>query len=123
VPAAADGKNDIYFAPLASDNAIAMTTVWYYTSTKEIVEADIQMNTNMRWGIDADGEGKKFTLTNAYDIRNIATHEIGHVCGLADLYTGRSSELTMYGYGALGEVKKDSLGAGDIAGLVKLYGA
>ena len=29
----------------------------------------------------------------------------------------------MYGYGGLGEVKKDSLAAGDIAGLVKLYGA
>ena len=28
----------------------------------------------------------------------------------------------MYGYGGIGEVKKDSLGAGDIAGLVKLYG-
>ena len=29
----------------------------------------------------------------------------------------------MYGYGAQGEVKKDSLAPGDIAGLQKLYGA
>jgi hypothetical protein len=29
----------------------------------------------------------------------------------------------MYGYGDLGEVKKDSLASGDVAGLVKLYGA
>ena len=29
----------------------------------------------------------------------------------------------MYGYGGIGEVKKDSLAAGDTAGLQKLYGA
>ena len=29
----------------------------------------------------------------------------------------------MYGYGSQGEVKKISLAKGDIAGLVKLYGA
>jgi hypothetical protein len=100
-----------------------MTTVWYYTATKEIAEADVQMNTRMRWGIDSNGEVNGYTLTNAYDVRNIATHEVGHVCGLADLYTPRSSLLTMYGYGGIGEVKKDSLELGDIAGLLKLYGA
>jgi hypothetical protein len=124
VPAAADGKNDIYFAPLDSSNAIAMTTVWYYTATKEIAEADIQMNTRMSWGIDPDGEGPRIIFPkNSYDIRNIATHEVGHVCGLADLYGFRDTGLTMYGYGGIGEVKKDSLAPGDIAGLQKLYGA
>ena len=39
-------------------------------------------------------------LPGAFDVRNIATHEIGHFCGLADLYKGGSRELTMYGYGA-----------------------
>jgi hypothetical protein len=123
VPAAADGKNDISFAPLESSNAIAMTTVWYYMATNEIAEADIQMNTRMPWGIDTDGEGKRFALDGAYDVRNIATHEVGHVCGLADLYGSRDTGLTMYGYGGIGEVKKDSLASGDIAGLQKLYGA
>lgn len=123
VPGKANSKNDVTFARLDSANAIAVTTVWYYTVSKEIVEADIQMNTRMRWGIDSNDEASGNTLTNAYDVRNIATHEIGHVCGLADLYTARSSQLTMYGYGGIGEVKKDSLEAGDIAGLQKLYGA
>jgi hypothetical protein len=30
--------------------------------------------------------------------------------------------LTMYGYGALGELKKDSLGYGDALGVRKIYG-
>lgn len=120
---AANGINDVSFTWLSDTNVIAVTTVWYYTTTKEIVEADIQMNTRMPWGIDADGEGSgSISPKGAYDIRNIATHEIGHVCGLADLYTTRSREQTMYGYGGIGEVKKDSLESGDKAGLVKLYG-
>lgn len=123
-PAEANGKNDIYFTPIDLDGVIAMTTVWYYDDgSGEIVEADIQMNTNMRWGIDADGEGKKAVLRGAYDIRNIATHEVGHVCGLADLYDPVTREMTMYGYGGEGEVKKISLAAGDVAGLRTVYGA
>lgn len=122
-PARADGKNDVYFAPVQDAGVIAVTEVWYYVESKEIVEADITMNTNMRWGIDRDGEGKRYTLRYAYDIRNIATHEAGHVCGLADLYTYQHRDLTMYGYGSEGEVRKISLASGDIAGLRYLYGA
>ena len=111
---------------MADSNIIAVTTYWVNRATKAFVETDIKMNDNdqyqMIWGIDPDGEGPT-PLTNAYDIRNIATHEIGHVCGLGDLYGTRDKELTMYGYGAQGEVKKDSLALGDIAGLQKLYGA
>lgn len=118
----ATGRNDVFFGPIEDRNVIAVTTVWYTRGSKEIVEADVQMNTNLPWGIDTDGEGP-VSLANAYDVRNIVTHEVGHVCGLADLYTARSSELTMYGYGGIGEVKKDSLEAGDVAGLRKLYGA
>lgn len=121
---APNGENLVFWASMgeANSNIIAMTTIWYTRKTKEIVETDIQMNDDMAWGIDPDGEGPKL-LSGAYDIQNIATHEAGHVCGLADLYGPRDTELTMYGYGSLGEVRKISLASGDIAGLVKLYGA
>lgn len=115
-------KNDVYFAPIDDPGIIAVTTVWYYQYSREIVQADIMMNTNMRWGIDTDGEGAA-PLVGAFDIRNIATHEVGHVCGLADLYKTVSRDLTMYGYGSEGEVKKISLTDGDIAGVRYLYGA
>ena len=117
-----DNANVVSWEPLNDDRIIAVTYIWYYRFTKEIVETDIIMNSQQPWGIDPDGEGLT-PLVGAYDVRNIATHEAGHVCGLDDLYYYKASELTMYGYSSLGEVKKDSLGKGDILGVQKLYGA
>lgn len=113
---AQDQVNLVFWGSMGETNSniIAMTSIWYTRKTKEIVETDIQMNDDMTWGIGAG---------DAYDIQNIATHEVGHVCGLADLYGPRDTGLTMYGYGATGEVRKRTLETGDIAGLQKLYGA
>lgn len=98
---------------------LARTTVWYYTTTKEIAEFDIVFNRLYTWGIDPDGEGG--VTINAFDIQNIGTHEAGHTLHLGDLYNNPSSQLTMYGYGSLGEVKKRSLGYGDIHGVQYIY--
>lgn len=116
-----DGINVVFWGDYPNEKVIAMTSIWYTRYTKEIVETDIQMNSNQPWGIDPDGEGSK-PLKNAFDIRNIITHESGHICGLGDLYNKPASELTLYGYSSPGEVKKDSPGTGDILGLRKLYG-
>ncbi len=56
------------------------------------------------------------------DLGGIATHEIGHGIGLADLYTTLCREVTMYGYSTEGEFKKRTLEAGDLRGLWKIYG-
>ncbi len=56
------------------------------------------------------------------DVQNIATHELGHGFGLADLYKEAQSEQTMYGYGSIGETEKRTLESGDIAGIQVLYG-
>jgi hypothetical protein len=116
-----NGKNTVSWEPIDNTNIIASTTIWYTRNTKEIVETDIQMNSKLPWGMDPDAEGP-VRIAGTFDVRNIVTHESGHVCGLADLYTSGSSELTMYGYSSPGEVKKDSLGNGDILGLQKMYG-
>ncbi|MCK4367642.1 MAG: matrixin family metalloprotease [Thermoplasmata archaeon] len=55
------------------------------------------------------------------DFENVATHELGHRVGLADLYNAKSSEQTMYGYADYGETKKRTLEAGDIVGVQALY--
>ena len=55
------------------------------------------------------------------DFENIATHELGHSVGMADLYDSVCSQETMYGYASEGETNKRSLEAGDIAGVKKLY--
>jgi hypothetical protein len=56
------------------------------------------------------------------DIRNIATHEVGHTLVLEDPYQNQFAQTTMYGYSTEVEVKKISLEAGDIAGVKALYG-
>ena len=100
---------------------IAQTTVWYNSRTGAIVEFGMVLNTAYKWGIDQDGEGTGYTLTNAFDVQDIATHEAGHTLMLDDLYMSAASKLTMYGYGSEGLTYAISLGAGDISGIKAIY--
>ena len=99
-----------------------MTFTWYDPLTSKIVDSDVVMNTKHKWRIDKDGEGTEFVLGGAFDVRNIFTHEAGHVVGLADLYDDIYRELTMFGYGSKGETQKISLEDGDKWGCQELYG-
>ena len=110
-----DGVNELVFADIADGNIIAQCTYWYTRRTKEIVDFEIVFNTKYVWG-DASSDVTKM------DLQNIATHELGHGFGLADLYDKQWIELTMYGYANYGETNKRSLEAGDIAGIQAIYG-
>ncbi|MDO8303676.1 MAG: matrixin family metalloprotease, partial [Sedimentisphaerales bacterium] len=114
-----DNLNTVSFKPLNSayPNAIGITFYWYSRANKQIVEADTVFNSDLPWSINSYGA----VFNGSYDLRNIATHEFGHWLVLGDLYSGRDAELTMYGYGAMGETKKDTLGRGDISGIQKAY--
>jgi hypothetical protein len=114
-------RNDIYWVPFDDTRIIATTTL--IGDQNGILEADIQMNSLIPWGIDIDGESMGYVMTDRYDVRNIATHETGHAFGLADLYESSAADLTMYGYSSRGQTKKISLGYGDILGIRALYGA
>src|SRR3989344_4846894 len=114
----ADGINEISFGPYGDSNVIAVTRIWGIFSgpafARKIDQFDILFNTLYSWGdaaIDA----------SLMDYTNIATHEIGHGLGLADLYNTCLNE-TMYGYSTEGEISKRDLNNGDIQGLQKLYG-
>ncbi len=118
-----DYQNVISWASLGDNNVIAMSTMWYNSLTRELVDADMVFNTYFKWGIDKDGEGTLYSVKpSTFDIQNIGTHEAGHVFGLGDIYDGKYSEMTMYGYGAFGEVKKISLDGGDVAGIQAIFG-
>jgi hypothetical protein len=121
-----DGQNTVSWVKVAPPKIIAVTSMWYEddgdpATLNKIVEFDIAFNTFLEWGIDTDGEGSDDFLYGAYDVRNIGTHEVGHVVGLADLYDDNNSELTMYGYGRTGETIKISLADGDIEGANLIY--
>ncbi len=115
-----DGKNEVYFGSISSSGAIAVTIVWGVfsgpTSNRKLVEWDqVYDQVDFNWTADALIEPTKM------DFWNIAIHELGHSCGMKDLYTLSCSEETMYGYGKEGEIKKRDLGPGDIVGIRKLY--
>lgn len=114
-----DGKNTVSFRSISSQfpSAIAVTYSWYYTKTKRVFEVDTIFNDDLPWSVNPYGA----SFSGSYDVQNIATHEIGHWLVLGDLYKPRDSELTMYGYGAMGETKKDTLGLGDILGINRIY--
>ena len=112
-----DGKNTVSFGT-EDPGVIAVTTVWGYFSGppkfRELIEWDLLYN------------DEYFTFGDAIanpalmDLQNIATHELGHSAGLADLYNSCIEE-TMYGFSSEGETKKRTLNSGDIAGIQKLY--
>ncbi len=112
-----NGNNEVEFADLGSTGTIAVTTVWGYfsgpTFAREIVEWDMEFNTGFGWATDGN--------LSKMDFDNIATHELGHAFGLADLYTSSCEQETMYGYADFGEIIKRDLGSGDIAGINVLY--
>jgi hypothetical protein len=116
-----DGKNVIEFAPLDDEHAIAVTYVWGYFNApprfREIVEVDMIFNTDewLTWGTVAG------SVTDVYDILNIAVHEWGHAAGMGDLYDTTASLETMYGYSGPGEIIKRDLYNGDVAGITNLY--
>jgi len=107
-----DGYNVVAWGPYQA-NVIAVTYIWY--SGDRIVETDTRMNAWFGWSLSG-AAGKM-------DVQDIMTHELGHWCGLADLYNDVDYWLTMYGYANYGETYKRTLGLGDINGLEAVYGS
>ena len=106
-----DGYNVISWGTYSA-GVIAVTMSW--VSGKRVLEADCRMNTYYSWSLT--GEAGKM------DVQNIVTHELGHFCGIADLYNDADYWLTMYGYSNFAEIYKRTLGLGDIRGLEAFYG-
>mgnify|MGYP001617398542 FL=1 len=115
---APDNQNEVYFADVSTQGAIAVTIVWGIfggpPAGRELVEWD-QVYDDIDYDWSSSGASAKM------DFENIATHELGHSVGLGDLYNSSCSEETMYGYAGFGETKKRDLNTGDIAGVNKLY--
>lgn len=112
-----DGRNIISWGK-ASSGTLGVTYIWYYTSTGLTAEIDTIMNNRYKWSwsnsnVCADN------LT--YDAQNIMTHELGHWLGMDDEYTSPFVNNTMFGYGAVKEVKKNTLTSGDISSVASIY--
>ena len=110
--------NEVMFANIEYENVIAIAIVWGIFGgppfARELVEWDMVFD-DIDFDWSGSGEAGKM------DFENIATHELGHAVGLADLYNSECSEQTMYGYANYGETNKRTLEFGDITGIQKLY--
>lgn len=116
-----DGQNVVIWGHVPS-GAIAVTYTWYDSRSGQALECDTVMGSSLPWKwTGASNPDATCGDLLAYDVQNILTHELGHWMGLADLYEAENHDLTMYGYGDKGELKKDTLAAGDINGLRALY--
>ncbi len=97
-------------------NVLAVTSVSYYSSNSVITSASVIFDSGDKWAVypyeSCSSQG------TAFDVQNIATHEIGHVVGLAHV---NAPALTMYAYASPGETKKRSLGTGDMKGIAIIY--
>ena len=108
-----DGNNVVDWGSYSNNGVIAVTMIW--SIGNRIVETDLRMNTHYIWSLTAEKE--------KMDIQSILTHEFGHWAGLNDLYKNKDYWLTMYGYADYGQDWKQTLGLGDINGLIAVYGA
>lgn len=111
-----DYMNSIQFGDYQDAGVIAVTSVWYTRIGKRIVEFDMLFNTRYVWG------DSSINTSTVMDFQNIATHELGHAVGLADIYSLSCGSVTMYGYSDYGEMSKRSLESADVTGLQKMYG-
>ncbi len=102
--------------PHAQD-ALALTTLSYETSSGAITDADIEVN-----GIFftfGDLTQPAPTTTGVHDVQNTITHEVGHVVGFAHEPSVTGS--TMFPIADPGELSKRDLHSDDIAGLCEVY--
>ncbi|MBU2052887.1 MAG: matrixin family metalloprotease [Nanoarchaeota archaeon] len=113
-----NNKNEMMFGDIDSPGAIGVTIVWGTFGSpppfRELVEWDMVFD-------DVDFDWSSMRESNKMDFENIATHELGHVVGMGDLYSDFCSQQTMYGYSWNGDIIKRDLADGDIAGIQKLY--
>lgn len=105
-----DHRNIVEFGRLGS-GALAINYTWF--SGTRILETDLRLNrTGYQWTNKPGGQ-------RAYQVKNVTAHELGHQVGLDDLGDPHSG-LTMFGRISKGEMKKTTLGSGDLRGAARL---
>lgn len=112
--------NTVYFEPERAEmanGALAITVLTFDREAGEILDADIVVNGEHRFGIVDEMDGAD--ARKSYDVQNVLTHELGHFLGLGEDYDDRSA--TMYAYSLPGETNKRDISDRDAATIDHLY--
>ena len=114
-PTTSNGKNEVSEANL-DPGTIAMAS--YMSRGGAMIECDITFNTDYNFSTAAT------TPAGAFDVESIGLHEMGHWCGLRDLYGGGDDrEKVMYGYSNTGASSmRREPHPDDAAGIAWIYG-
>jgi hypothetical protein len=108
-----DGRNVVGFGDLLGSQ-LALTCWWFRGSTT--VEADMKVNRHdFRWTTTTAG------CSDQYMVQAVATHEFGHVFGLAHVSQSSHGNLTMSTSMFACDNSPSTLGLGDMLGLEARY--
>jgi hypothetical protein len=114
-----DGYNVVDFGKLPSDR-LGQTCTWYWPISNEVAEADTRLNkvSPIFWTVTPASP----SCSNQYDVEGVATHEWGHVYGLAHVSEADHGNLTMstQNNGPC-QASERTLGLGDVLGLRAIY--
>jgi hypothetical protein len=127
-PSSGDGATVIGFQNHPElDRTLGATSFMVDTTTGEIVESDIFLNSAFAWSVAPEG------AANLFDLESIALHEIGHLHGLAHSAMGETelraggrrviaAEAVMFPIAfAPGNIAGRTLKADDNAGIGDIY--
>ncbi|PWB54253.1 MAG: hypothetical protein C3F06_05165 [Candidatus Methanoperedenaceae archaeon] len=110
-----DGENSIIWVNYDTGSIATTTTYWNMTDYNRIIENDLEFNDlTLNW----DNAGSLTMM----DVQTIATHELGHFLGFADMYGTADNAKIMNGYGSEGTIKRN-LTKDDISGIKRIYGS
>lgn len=112
----ADGVNTVTWARF-DPSIIAAASTCTDATGRIVRDTDLAMNVTQHW---ENISGKPDTR-HSFDILSIVTHELGHWLSLLDLYGAQDRGQTMSGTSEYGEVRKRTLGLGDVVGLQTVY--
>lgn len=120
---ALDAVQAVTWAPISAlygSDTLAVTVYWYTRAKiggfSKVVHFDMAFNTDYSWSLL--GAAESCGAGGAFDVRNVATHEAGHVYGTAH---NNDCNLTMNPTAAGGETIKSSLAPGDQKGIQAIY--
>lgn len=97
---------------------LAATFIWDDGTT--ILEADIFYNLKHKWAVNTVIAAGDSTCGTNFDIQAIGTHEFGHLIGLGHVVNANEADATMAPSAAKGELQKQTLTPGDIAGVLSV---
>jgi hypothetical protein len=135
---AVDGQNTVLFASkrfAPAGGALAVTLRSYDQMTGAIVDADIVINGEYRFGVLAAGSkapvgtqpmstdgasGDGGDGSRRFDLQHVVSHEVGHSLGLGDVHDGKVA--VMYAYSMPGDASFRAPAADDADGLEAAYG-